>query len=207
MILEKLEVGPFATNCYLVGAASNKEGMIIDPGAEAHRILKKVDELKLEVNLIVLTHAHFDHFGAVKEIKEAIGAQVAIHADDAASLLIKHPLMEQYGLSFQLPSPPDRLLKDGDILDIGSLHLLVLHTPGHTPGGICLSGEGIVFSGDTLFNLGIGRTDMPGGSSTQLIDSIHSQLMVLPENTIVYPGHGPSTTIGNERRMNPFLSQ
>ena len=207
MILEKLAVGPLASNCYLVGAEANKEGIIIDPGAEANRILKRVDDLGLEVKLIVLTHGHKDHVGAVKEIKEAIDAEVAIHTDDAESLQMRQPLIEQLGLSVH-PSPsPDRLLKDGDSLNVGDLHFLVLHTPGHTLGGICLFGDGVVFSGDTLFNLGIGRTDMPGGNYVQLLNSIHAKLMVLPDSTVVYPGHGPQTTIGNEHQTNPFLRQ
>ncbi len=204
MIIEKLEVEPFASNCYIVGAESNKEGIIIDPGAEANRILKRVEDLGLEIKLIVLTHPHMDHIGALKEVKEATGAEVAIHTDDAESLQ-KQPSRARFGFSYQAPPPPDRLLKDGDSVDIGDLHFLVLHTPGHSPGGICLLGEGVVFSGDTLFNFGIGRFDMPGGSGSQLMNSIHTKLMVLPDNTVVYPGHGPETTIGTERQWNPFL--
>ena len=207
MILEKLEVGPLASNCYLVGAEASKIGIIIDPGAEANRILKKVDDLGLEVKLVVLTHGHKDHVGAVKEIKEAIDAEVAIHTDDADSLQMRQPLIEQLGLSVQSSPSPDRLLKDGDSLNVDDLHFLVLHTPGHTPGGICLFGGGVVFSGDTLFNLGIGRTDMPGGSYVQLLNGIHAKLMVLPDSTVVYPGHGPQTTIGNEHQTNPYLRQ
>ena len=205
MIIEKLEVGPFVSNCYIVGAESDKEGMIIDPGAEANKILQRVEDLGLEVKLIVLTHAHIDHIGAVKEVKEATNAEVAIHTDDAKSLQARSPLSAVFGLSFQAPPPPDRLLKGGDSIDIGDLHFLVLHTPGHSPGGICFLGEGVVFSGDTLFNFGIGRTDMPGGSYSQLMNGIHTKLMVLPDNTVVYPGHGPETTIGTERNWNPFL--
>ena len=205
MIIEKLEVGLFASNCYIVGAESNKDGIIIDPGAEANKILKRVKDLELEVKLIVLTHGHMDHIGALKEVKEATYAEVAIHADDTKSLQGRHPLGAVFGLSLQAPPPPDRLLKGGDSIDVGDLHFLVLHTPGHTPGGICLLGEGVVFSGDTLFNFGIGRFDMPDGSGSQLMNSIYTELMVLPDNTVVYPGHGPETTIGIERRYNPFL--
>jgi glyoxylase-like metal-dependent hydrolase (beta-lactamase superfamily II) len=202
--IEKLELGPFASNCYIVGAESNKEGIIIDPGAEADKILETVEGLGLEVKLIVLTHAHIDHIGALKEVKEATDAEVAIHADDVESLQ-RRPSGAMFGFSYPPPPPPDRLLKGGDSIDIGGLHFLVLHTPGHSPGSICLLGEGVVFSGDTLFNFGIGRFDLSGGDGRQLMNSIHTKLMVLPDSTVVYPGHGPETTIGTERQWNPFL--
>jgi len=205
MILKKVVVGPLGSNCYIVGSESNKEGMIIDPGDEAEVILRKVKDLGLEIRSIVLTHGHIDHIGALKEVKEATGAEVAIHTDEAKSLQGQSS-STLLGLAYPTPLPPDRLLQDGDSLDIGDLHFLVLHTPGHSPGGICLSGEGVVFSGDTLFNCGIGRTDLPGGNSSQLMNSIHTKLIVLPDSTIVYPGHGPETTIGTERRGNPFLN-
>ncbi len=204
MIFKRLVVGPFASNCYIIGSESNKEGVIIDPGAEAEEILKNIKDLGLKTKFIVLTHGHIDHIGALKEVKDATGAEAAIHTDDAKSLN-DHSLGRVFGLSYPPPPAPDRLLKDGDSIDFGNLHLLVLHTPGHSPGGICLLGEGVVFSGDTLFNYGIGRTDLPGGSYSQLMNSIHTKLMILPDNTIVYPGHGPDTTIGTERRGNPFL--
>ena len=204
MILKKLVVGPLAANCYIVGSESNKEGMIIDPGDEAEVILRNVKDLGLEIRSIVLTHGHIDHIGALKEVKEVTGAEVAIHTDEAQALQ-KQPLSTLLGLSYPTPLPADRLLKNGDSIDIGDLHFLVLHTPGHSPGGICLLGQGVMFSGDTLFNYGIGRADLPGGSYSQLTNSIHTKLMILPDNTIVYPGHGPDTTIGTERQWNPFL--
>ena len=204
MIVDKLVVGPFASNCYIVGSQSNKEGMIIDPGDEARQILQRVRDLKLDIKFIILTHGHIDHTGALKEVKEATGAEVAIHADDAESLKEQF-LAIAFGLSYPTPPSPDRLLKDGDSTDIGDLHFLVLHTPGHTPGGVCLLGQGVVFSGDTIFNYSIGRVDLPGGNYNQLMNSIQTRLMVLPDDTIVYPGHGSNTTIGAERRDNPFL--
>ncbi len=204
MIVKKLVVGSFASNCYIIGSESNNEGMIIDPGADAEEILKKVKDLRLDIKLIVLTHAHIDHIGAVKEVKEITGAKVAIHTNDTKSLQ-ERSLATVFGLSYPPSPPPDRLLKGGDSIDIGDLHLLVLHTPGHSLGSICLLGGGVVFSGDTLFNYGIGRTDLPSGSYSQLMNSLHTKLMVLPDNTIVYAGHGPDTTIGTERRGNPFL--
>jgi len=178
--------------------------MIIDPADKAKQILKKVEDMGLDIKLIALTHGHIDHIGALKKIKEATGAEVAIHADDAGSLK-KQSLSIMLGLFYPTPPPPDRLLKDGDSIDVGDLHFVVLHTPGHTPGGICLSGQGVVFSGDTLFNYSVGRTDLHGGSYDKLMGSIQTKLMTLPDDTIVYPGHGPDTTIGAERKGNPFL--
>jgi len=205
MIVDKLELGPFATNCYIVGSESSRAGMIIDPADKAKQILKKVEDLGLDIKLIALTHGHIDHIGALKEIKEATGAEVAIHSDDARSLGRKQPLAIIFGLFYSTPPSPDRLLKDGDSIDVGDLHFVVLHTPGHTPGGICLLGEGVVFSGDTLFNYSVGRADLPGGSYSKLMNSIQTRLMTLPDNTVVYPGHGGETTIGAERNGNPYL--
>jgi len=204
VILKKVVVGPFASNCYIVGSESGKEGMIIDPGADAKKILTSVKDLGLDIKTILITHGHIDHVSALKEVKEATGAETAIHADDAQSLRDGRPAIAMLGVVYPV-SPPDRLLEDGDSVDVGELHFTVLHTPGHSPGGICLAGEGVVFSGDTLFNYGIGRYDFPGSSGTQLMDSIRTKLMTLPDDTAVYPGHGPDTTIGAERRGNPFL--
>ena len=191
MIVKRLIVGPFAANCYIVGSEATKEGMIIDPGDEAGQILESVKDWQLDIKFIVITHGHIDHVGAVKEVREVTGAEVCIHSADAQFL--------------QRQLAADRLLKGGDNVKVGDLHFLVLHTPGHTPGGICLLGQGVVFTGDTLFNYGIGRTDLFGGSHNQLMNGIHTKLMVLPDETIVYPGHGSETTIGTERRSNPYL--
>ncbi len=208
MILKKLVVGPFAANCYIIGSELTKEGMIIDPGDEAREILKSVRDGQLDIKFIVLTHGHIDHVGAVKEVKEATGAEVCVHTDDAKSISGQEGQLISMlvsGLSYPAPPSPDRLLKGGDSIDLGDLHFGVLHTPGHTPGGICLLGNGVMFTGDTLFNCGIGRTDLPGGSYSQLMNSLHTKLMILPDSTIVYPGHGPETTIGAECGGNPYL--
>jgi hydroxyacylglutathione hydrolase len=207
VIIKSLAVGPFAANCYIVGSSETKEGMIIDPGAEAKTILKTVQQTGLSISIIVITHAHIDHIGALREVQEKTDARFAIHEAEKG-LFLSSPMrmLTSLGISpVKSPPRPDRLLKDGDLIDIDDLHFKVLYTPGHSSGGICLAGHGVVFSGDTLFNSGIGRTDFPGMSHERLIKSIREKLMVLPDETVVYPGHGPATTIGDERRGNPFL--
>ena len=205
MILRKMELGSFGTNCYIVGDEVTKEGMIIDPGDEGSGILKQVKALGLTIELIVLTHSHIDHIGGLAEVKKATGAEIAIHESEAPFLL-KQP----WRLDFMPPSPPSppavRLLKEGDTITVGKLKFKVLHTPGHTIGGISLLGDGVVFTGDTLFNFSVGRADFPGSDYNQELNSIHDKLMPLPDDTKVYPGHGPTTTIGTERRSNPFLN-
>ena len=203
MIIRKLVVGPIASNCYIVGSESTKEGMIIDPGADADEILRNVEKLGLTIKLIVLTHRHPDHVGAAAQVKKALGVDVATHAECAQYLPQSPSYM--YEPPYEGAPKPERILNGGDSIDIGELHFTVLHTPGHTPCGISLLGEGVVFTGDTLFNYGIGRYDLIDGDYHQLMDSIHTKLMVLPDDTVIYPGHGPDSTIGTERRANPFL--
>ena len=205
MILETLVVGPFASNCYIIGSESSKRGIIIDPGAEAKVILKTVKDLGLTIPLIVVTHTHIDHVGALTPVKDETGAEFALHGADAGSGAFSRMLSSMAGDSLNQLPKPDRLLKDGDTIDIDGLHFTVLYTPGHSPDGISLYGHEIVFTGDALFNYGIGRTDFPGCSYDQLMESIQNKLMTLPDKTTVYPGHGPSSTIGEERTGNPFL--
>lgn len=206
-----MELGPFASNCYLVGSERTREGMIIDPGAEPKAILREVEKERLQIKLIVITHAHMDHTMALQPVKEATGAPYAVHAEDAGFLFSgfgrQLASLVGMGASAQEPLPPDQLLRGGETITIGDLSFQVLHTPGHSPGGICLYGDGVVFTGDTLFNFGIGRTDFPGCSMEQLLESIITRLLVLPDQTVVLPGHGPRSTIGVERQWNPFLRE
>lgn len=206
LLLKGLEVGPFLSNCYLVGAEESKEGMVVDPGADADLVLREIESLGLKIKLIAITHGHIDHIMAIAQVKEATGAELAIHRDDLPLLQERHsPMATAFGLRYPSPPQPERVLLGGEKLEVGGLSFLVLHTPGHSPGGICLYGEGVVFTGDTLFQGSIGRFDMPGADGRVLLNSIHTKLMVLPDDTIVLPGHGPQTTIATERRWNPFL--
>lgn len=205
MILETMVVGDLGTNCYVVGCDKTKEALIIDPGGEPDRIMRAAEKLGVKVTGILNTHGHADHIGAVETLRRRLNAPLMIHRDDA-------PLLESPGKNLSLwgglnlrISPADRLLKEGDEVKVGELTFKVLHTPGHTPGGICLVGHGKAFCGDTLFAGSVGRTDVPGGSWSQLIASIREKVMSLPDETEVFPGHGPSTTVGEERSSNPFL--
>lgn len=203
MLLRKLIVGPIASNCYIVGSEATGEGMIIDPGADDKEIMRVVEKLGLKVKLIVLTHRHPDHVGAAARVKEATGADVAVHAE-CARYLPQSPSYI-YEPPYEGAPKPERILGDGDHINIGDLHFTVLHTPGHTPCGISIYGEGHVFTGDTLFNYGIGRYDLIDGDYDALIGGIRGKLLTLPPETIVHPGHGPDSTIGTEIRANPFL--
>jgi len=204
MIVKGLVVGPLQVNCYLVGCEETKEGIVIDPGGDAPVILSQIHALELNIAYIINTHGHIDHVAANRSIKEATSAPIAIHRLDAPWLI-----SPQGGLALILgvtPGPPaDILLEEGDNIKFGRISLKVLHTPGHTTGGISLLGEGDIFTGDALFNMGIGRTDLPGGDFKSLIESIRTKLFTLPEETVVYPGHGPITTIGREKKTNPFV--
>lgn len=206
-VLETLVVGPLAVNCYLFGDPDTDQALLIDPGEEAALILEAVREGGWKVGQVVLTHAHFDHVLAASEVISSLGASFGIPAGEEEMLRrVPETVRMWMGGEVQLPPEPDHLLKDGDVITVGSLRLSVAATPGHSPGGICLLADGIAFVGDTLFAGSIGRTDLPGGDYDRLIGSIRERLLCLPDDTTVYPGHGPATTIGQERRSNPFLT-
>jgi glyoxylase-like metal-dependent hydrolase (beta-lactamase superfamily II) len=206
MIIETLVVSPFAANCYVIGCEESKSGAIIDPGDEAGRILQTVGRLGLKIDYILLTHAHIDHIGAAKEVAEATQAPLALHKADL-------PLLQAGGGGpyFGLPAPPykepDLWLEEGDKITVGRYTFEVLFTPGHAPGHVCFyqPQAGIIFDGDVLFQGSIGRFDLPGGNFETLMHSINEKLMTLPDETIIYSGHGPRSTIGRERVSNPFL--
>jgi len=205
LIVKKLEVGPIMANCYILGCEDTKEAVVIDPGDEADRILLALAESGLKVKYIINTHGHFDHVGANKKMKEATNAAIMIHPDDEPMLSELSTSAEAFGLSSENSPKADKYLNDGDEIPFGNITLKVIHTPGHSRGGVCLYTNGTIFVGDTLFAGSIGRTDLPGGDYNTLISSIKSNLLVFDGNTIVYPGHGSKTTIEREKRINPFL--
>lgn len=205
MIIEKLEVGPIMANCFILGCENTKEAVVIDPGDDADKILMALAKAELKVKYLINTHGHFDHVGGNKRMKEATGAPIAIHSGDEPMLMELSRSAAMFGLSAENSPPADLVLKDGDEISFGEITLKVIHTPGHSQGGVCLHTPGHLFAGDTLFAGSIGRTDLPGGDYDTLISSIKTKLLCLDEDTVVYTGHGPETSIGNEKRMNPFL--
>lgn len=205
MIIEKLEVGPIMANCFIVGCENTREAAVIDPGDDADRILMKLAEHELSVKYLINTHGHFDHVSANKRMKEATGAQIAIHREDEPMLNQLSQSARMFGLQSENSPPADIYLNDGDEIKFGEITLRVIHTPGHSRGGVCLYTKGHLFAGDTLFAGSIGRTDLGGGDYDTLISSIKNKLLGFDEKTLVYTGHGPETTIGRERAMNPFL--
>jgi hydroxyacylglutathione hydrolase len=207
MILEMLTVGPFQENCYIVGDEQTGEGALVDPGDEATRIALAVEQTGLEIGRILLTHAHIDHVAAVAGLVDEYACPVLIHAE-AEPMLEQLPTQAMMmGMRFGKVPTIDKYIEDDEILEVGGLRLAALYTPGHAPGHLAfyIESEDLVFSGDALFAGGVGRTDLFGGSMEVLMRSINERLLTLPDETRVYPGHGPHTTIGNERTYNPFL--
>jgi glyoxylase-like metal-dependent hydrolase (beta-lactamase superfamily II) len=207
MILETIVVGPLMVNCYILGDETTREGLVIDPGGDADRILSVVSRHDLKILTVINTHGHFDHMGANKALVTSLGAGLLIHELDAPMLERADLTAQKFGLSVEESSPPTGFLCDSDTISFGKHVVTVLHTPGHSPGSCSLYCEDFVLTGDTLFAESVGRTDFPGGSFAALGESIKKKLLALPDETVVYPGHGPATTIGHERHNNPYIAK
>ncbi|MBD3168733.1 MAG: MBL fold metallo-hydrolase [candidate division Zixibacteria bacterium] len=205
MIVDILEVGTFMANCYLVGCENTRKGIIIDPGDTGDFILSKIKENRLDIEKIVITHGHLDHIGALEYIRDLLGIPVCIHKDDAEMLTSPDRNLSAMTPEPVKANPAEIVLDEGQYVEFGEKKLKVLHTPGHTPGGISLYGDGVVFTGDTIFLGSVGRTDFPYGDFEQLMQSIRDKIFTLPDETIIYSGHGPDTTVGQEKQYNPFV--
>jgi len=207
MTFDVVVVGPLGVNCFVLGCEATGQGVVVDPGGDVEQILATIQKRGLAVVSIINTHGHFDHVGGNRQLKSVASAELLIHPADEPMLARVASVAGMYGLQAENSPCPDRLLEDGMLLSFGNQQLRVIHTPGHTPGGSCLylESEQKLISGDTLFADGVGRTDLPGGSHAQLVDSIRTRLFTLPPQVQVWPGHGPATTIGHEQQHNPYL--
>lgn len=205
MQMKAFMVGPLGVNCYVLKDEFSGEGMVIDPGGSAAEILAYIKAEKIAVRYILNTHGHGDHIGGNDALRQGTGARLLIHGADAPMLTDPKKNLSAY-MGFQAQAAAaDEFLTDGQQLSVGHLSFQVLHTPGHSPGGICLFGEGVLFSGDSLFAESVGRCDFPGASEAALLKSLRDKVLPLPDEVRVYPGHGPATTIGWERQHNPYL--
>lgn len=207
MLFETIVVGDLGVNCYLLADSETKEGVVIDPGAEAEKILAVIRAKGIKVRYLLNTHGHFDHIGANRRVAEATGGTLMINREDEPFLSLAAHAARTYGLTAENSPPPAAYFADGDRIRFGRHELQVIHIPGHSPGGSCfyLADEALLISGDSLFAESIGRTDLPGGSQGLLVISIRTKLLTLPAETRVFPGHGPATTIGHEKQHNPYL--
>jgi glyoxylase-like metal-dependent hydrolase (beta-lactamase superfamily II) len=207
-ILESFPVGPLQCNCTILGDPVTREAIVIDPGEEIGRIHKRLNELGLTLKQILITHAHIDHVGGALKLKRLTGAPILLNQNDLPLLKMMDSQASWIGTPTPEVEPPDASLEDGLKVGLERYTAHVIHTPGHTQGSVCLyfRSLNLLVAGDTLFFGSIGRTDLPGGNGRQILESIHNRLLVLPEDTVVLPGHGQMTTIGSEKVLNPFLS-
>ncbi|MBI2761865.1 MAG: MBL fold metallo-hydrolase [Chloroflexi bacterium] len=206
LAIKGIVVGIFQENCWVIGSRRSGEGVIIDPGDEHERILELARDIGVNPKYIINSHGHVDHILAVPGVQRATGARFLLHpGDNEIAASAADSATRWLGFTPEAPPPPDAPLADGDVVEVDRLRLQVLHTPGHTPGSVCFYTEGLLFSGDTLFLGSVGRTDLPGGSHQQLMSSIVDRLLMLPDDTIVLPGHMRETRIGHERATNPFI--
>jgi len=205
LIVKKLVIQPFMANCFIVGCEHTKKAAVIDPGGSTDKILLSLAESQLKLEYIINTHGHVDHASGNRKLKDATGADILIHSLDAPMLEHLSQSAAMFGISSENSPPPDRTLADNDTVTIGDITLKVIHTPGHSPGGISLYADGKLFVGDTLFQGSIGRTDLPGGDFGALISSVQNKLFPLGDEIQVYTGHGPETTIATEKKYNPFV--
>lgn len=208
MFLERIPAGIYAVNCYVLGDKATNKAVVIDPGGDVDRIIKMLEDNDLKLEYIMLTHAHVDHIGGVEELINRTGIPVYMHKDDLymlmdgranQSIALGGPVVEAE------TDKPIKFVEDGDVLELGELKLSIIHTPGHTEGGICIQVGDFIFTGDTLFANSIGRSDLEGGNEEKLMDSLKNKLLVLDEDLKVLPGHGPATTIRIEKNTNPFI--
>jgi glyoxylase-like metal-dependent hydrolase (beta-lactamase superfamily II) len=206
MKYKEVVVGALETNCYLVYCEETLQCAVVDPGAEPERIFLEIAEAELKPVVIINTHGHVDHIGANRDMKDHFGVPLYIHAADSPMLGKIQQLELSLFLGAKDSPPADHLMSDGEEIKIGNSVLRVLHTPGHSPGSVSLLGDGFLLSGDTLFFEGVGRTDLPGGSQKQLEQSLREKVMTLPDETVILPGHGPLTSVGQERVNNPFIT-
>lgn len=206
MIIRSIVVGPLQVNCFIIGDEVSKEAIVIDPGDEPDMIMDIIKRNSLSVKYILCTHGHFDHVGAVSDIKRETGAKILTHEDELVIYNAAKDMAAFWGYEIDPLPEPDEFVKDGDTINIGNLSFRIIHTPGHSPGGICLYGNGILVTGDTLFEGSVGRTDFYGGDMGKLKESF-KRLMSLPEETKVLPGHGGETNIGREKKENMFSEE
>lgn len=205
MLFQQFATGPLDTNTYLLADRDTGEALVIDPGGDPGEILAFLAKERLTCRLIVNTHGHFDHVSGNRALKSATGAALLVHEEDARMLGEASTYARFFMMRAENSPPPDQLLAAQGEVRVGAVLLRVLHTPGHSPGGVTLVAPGLAFCGDLVFHGSVGRTDLPGGSEKILLDSIRRHILTMPDDTVLYPGHGPDTTVGLERRQNPFF--